>query len=33
MKSCDSDAGEKIQAGQCNTVVEKLADYLRESGY
>lgn len=25
--------GEKVQAGQCNQAVEKLADYLRENGY
>eukprot|EP00961_Rhodomonas_salina_P185888 2509991-Rhodomonas_salina.2 len=24
---------EKVQAGQCNQAVEKLADYLRENGY
>lgn len=24
---------EKMVAGQCNTVCEKLADYLRDSGY
>jgi len=26
-------AGENTQPGECNVVVEKLADYLRESGY
>jgi hypothetical protein len=26
-------AGENQQAGACNTVVEKLADYLKENNY
>jgi len=29
----ETKSGENIQAGNCNSVVEKLADYLKENNY